>query len=243
MLPRVRQMTIFVGADRLHAMKTETLFAGEASLTVLDYLLRRRSVPVKALAEPGPTRAQVETMLTAAARVPDHGKLAPWYFIVFAGDNRAKAGALLRAAWLAQEPDATPDKLALEAGKFMQAPVVIAVISRVREGKLPQWEQFLSCGAACQNLSLAAHALGFGVNWLTGWPAFSDAFRASLGLDARDNVAGFFYIGTTAEMPSERDRPDLPDIVTWWTPEAALAKGDKYGREGIGLPDSGIKKI
>lgn len=212
----------------------------EASPDMLDCLLRRRSVPLKDLTGPGPDAAQIETILRAAMRVPDHGRLFPWHFVVFTGDARMQAGDLLRQAWLAQEPDASPDKLDLEAARLMRAPTVIAVVSRIREGKPPMWEQILSAGAACHSLCLAANALGFGTNWLTEWFSYSPAFKAALGLDGRDNIAGFVYIGTPATPPEERERPDPAQITTFWSPDAMLNKGKAYGRAGMGLPRAGF---
>jgi nitroreductase len=221
-------------------MKNDALAAAEPSPELLDYLLKRRSVSIKLLKEPGPDRAQIETILRAAARVPDHGRLFPWYFIVFAGEARLQAGALLKKAWLAEEPAAMPARLDLESERFLRAPAVIAVISRIREGKHPAWEQILSAGAAGQNLCLAANALGFGTCWVTEWYAYSETFRRGLGLDERDNIAGFIYIGAPSEMPAERDRPDPAQITTFWTPGQTLNKGSGYGQAGAGLPRKGF---
>jgi len=212
------------------------LIAAKPSPEMLDYLLKRRSTPVKTLTTPGPDKTQIETILKAAARVPDHGKLAPWYFIVFEGNRRKQVGELFKAAWLEIEADASPDKLALEAARFERAPVVIAVVSRMRPGKKPLWEQILSSGAAAHNLCLAANALGFGTNWLTEWPAFNATFKKSLGLDQRDHVAGFIYIGTPSSMPEERERPDMAAITTYWQPGVSLNKGDANDQTDLGFP-------
>ncbi len=217
-----------------------TPLATHPSADLVDYLLRRRSTPIKSLSLPGPGPAAIQTLLQAAARVPDHGRLFPWHFIVFAGESRKKVGALLKKSWLTEEPDAAPAKLELEAERFLRAPLVIAVISRFREGKHPLWEQILSAGAACQNLCIAAHALGFGTNWVTEWYAYNKTFREGIGLDERDHVAGFIYIGTPAEAPAERDRPDLSAITTYWEPECTLNKGAAYGQPGMGLPRTGF---
>jgi nitroreductase len=224
-------------------MTDRAVIAARKSPEMLDYLLRRRSVSVKLLGGPGPSAEQVKTMLGAAMRVPDHGKMFPWYFVVFTGAARAQAGELLKKAWLAEEPQAAPAKLELEAERFTRAPLVIAVISRVREGKHPQWEQILSAGAACHNLCLAANALGFGANWLTEWYAYSETFRRDLGLDGRDHIAGFIYIGTPKETPEERARPEAEKIVTYWEPGAALNKGEGYGIAGMGIPRAGYKPV
>lgn len=176
-----------------------------------------------------------------ASRVPDHNKLAPWWFVVFEGDARAKFGELLRKAYLLEDKEAAPAKLDLEAERFLRAPLVIAVISRIKEGKAPQWEQMLSAGAACYNLCLAANALGFGTNWVTEWTAYNEDIRKALGCDERDNIAGFIYIGTQSEKPEERERPVLADIVNSWSEGYKPNKGDQYGKAGMGLPRSGFK--
>lgn len=213
---------------------SDDLIYGRKSPELLNYLLRRRSVSAKTLRDPGPDRAQIDIILKAAARVPDHGKMFPWFFIVFEGDARKKAGEVFRAAWKKREPAAAPAKLDLEAEKFLRAPVVIALVSRIRPGKHPAWEQILSAGAAAQNLILAANALGFGVNWLTEWVAFDDHVKAELSLDAQDNIAGFFYIGTPSEAPQERDRPDMAELITYWNGEKPN-KGERYGHPDLGF--------
>lgn len=192
------------------------------------------------IGDPGPDREQIRTILQAAMRVPDHGKMFPWYFIVFEGPARKAAGKIIRKAWLAEDPEASEAKLELEENRFMRAPVVIGVVSRIREGKHPVWEQILSAGAACQNLCLAAHASGFAANWLTEWYSYNDVFRQELGLDERDHVAGFIYLGTPATQPEERPRPDADEIVTFWEEGASLHKGKNYGYQGMGYADKGF---
>lgn len=217
------------------------LYCGKPSAELLTYLQARRSCPLKTMGDPGPDDKQIQDILKAASRVPDHGKMFPWHFIVFSGDARAQAGELLAQAWKEENPgQAEPAKLELEAARFTRAPVVIGVISRLREGKHAFWEQILSAGAACQNLCLAANSLGFGTNWLTEWYGYSPAFKTALGLDRRDHVAGFVYIGTPTAMPEERDRPNLAAITTHWTPETTLNKGESYGLPGTGFPKAGF---
>lgn len=214
------------------------LYTGKPDPGVLEYLMRRRSA--KNLTDPGPDGDQLRMILTAASRVPDHGKMFPWYFIVFQGEARKQAGELVKKAWLTLEPDATPAKLDLEAGRFTRAPVVIGVISRIREGKNPAWEQILSAGAVCMNLSLAANACGYATVWLTEWYSYDPVFRQGLGLGLNENIAGFIHIGTPAAQQDERERPDLSRIVTEWTEGAPLNKGDGYGHSGKGLPQAGF---
>lgn len=221
-------------------MSEKKIIAAQESTELLEYLLHRRTCPVKTLGDPGPGEAQIQTILRAASRVPDHGKLFPWYFMTFKGEARAQAGELLKQAWLTEEPEAAPAKLELESERFLRAPLVIGVISRIRDSKHPIWEQVLSAGAACQNLCLAANALGFGAHWLTEWYAYNETVRAGLGLDKRDHVAGFVYIGTPTEQPTDRDRPDLNEIVTDWAPDVTLNKGAEYGHPALGVPRKGF---
>lgn len=206
-----------------------------------DFLKTRRSTKITQFSTDGPSTEEIEQILTVASRVPDHGKYCPWYFIVFEGDNRKKAGELLREAYAAENPDTPPAKLDLEAERFLRAPVVIAVVSKIREGKNPQWEQLLSAGAACYNLCLAANALGYGTNWLTEWYTYSPTFKKAFGIAENENIAGFIYIGTSTEKNEERDRPDLTKIVTRWADKTIpLNKGDEYGLKGQGIPKAGF---
>jgi nitroreductase len=183
----------------------------------LDHLLTRRSVSANSLGPPGPNEAELTQILTAASRVPDHKKLVPWRFVLFQGAARDAFGTVLAQVCRAEEPDAGAFRLETEAKRFLRAPLVIAVISRVtKTPAAPEWEQVLSAGAACQNLIVAATALGFGAQWITEWYAYSEAVRKALDLTDNERVAGFVYIGTPKEKPEERDRPALADIVTSW---------------------------
>ena len=195
------------------------------------------------MASPAPAGDELRGILQTAARVPDHGKLNPWYFIVFEGEDRAAFGKHLRAAWAKNHPDATAEQLTHEENRFTRAPLVIAVVSRIRDATIPQWEQILSAGACCYNLCLACNAHGYGANWLTEWYAYDDDIRAALSLeDGRDNIAGFVYIGTETEPNEDRPRPDLSEIINHWaegTP--AKNKGDIYNKDGLSMPVKGFK--
>lgn len=185
----------------------------------IELLLKRRSAKAAMLSEPGPTPAQLQTILTAAARVPDHKKLEPWRFIVFEGDARAAFGRVLLKACLAEEKE-TPSaaRLETERTRLLRAPIVVAVVSRVTPNPAaPEWEQVLSCGAACFNMCLAANALGFGTCWITEWYSYSRGVHAALRLAPNERVAGFVYIGTAKEQQPDRERPELARIVTRWT--------------------------
>ncbi|GAA0537392.1 nitroreductase [Rhizomicrobium palustre] len=180
----------------------------------LDLLLTRRSGSAKAMTGPGPGPEELDAILKASARVPDHGKLAPWRFVVFEGDARARFGQLIADA-LAETEKVSDERSASEAARLMRAPVVVAVISRVREAiPIPEWEQVLSAGAVCQNMLIAAHALGYVGNWLTEWYAYHPVVKERMGLKPGERIAGFIYIGTSAIELEERIRPDLEKIVT-----------------------------
>jgi len=180
----------------------------------LSRLLSRRSVPPRWLGEPGPSAADIETLLTAAARVPDHGKLVPWRFILIEGEARQRLGEVLAKAFQADNPDADAEKIAAERERFTKAPLVVAVVSRVvPHAKIPEWEQVLSAGAVCMNLLNAATALGYGASWLSGWAAFDRRVLDALGLAPHERIAGFVHIGTATEKPTDRERPNLSEIV------------------------------
>ena len=184
-------------------------------IDALDLLRTRRSSPAIDLVEPGPAPAELDTLLTIAARVSDHGKLVPWRFIVFAGEGRARAGEALAGVLAASDPQASEKRLAEERGRFLRAPVVVGVISKAAPHvKIPEWEQVLSSAASCQNLLLAAAALGYGAIWLTEWPAYDAAARAALGLAEHERIAGLVYIGTATQKLEAPPRPDLADVVT-----------------------------
>ncbi|BCJ91280.1 nitroreductase [Terrihabitans soli] len=179
-----------------------------------DLLLRRRSVPAFMLRAPGPDAGQIETLLTAASRVPDHGKLVPWRFILVEGEFRAHLAEKLAAVELAAGTD--PQKVADNKKKF-DAPLTVIVVSRAGPHvKIPEWEQVLSAGAVCMNLILAAHALGFAANWLTGAAIYDRAGADVLELAHSEKVAGLIFIGTADQAPPDRPRPPLDEIVSRW---------------------------
>jgi nitroreductase len=183
------------------------------SASALDLLLTRRSGSAKAMTGPGPSKEQLLEILQAGARVPDHGKLFPWRFIVFEGTGRNRFGEIL--AEVSQQEGAQENHIEEWRRRFLRAPLVIGVISHAREQiKIPVWEQELSAGAVCQNILMAVHALGFVGNWLTEWYAYHPAVKEKLGLSPGERVAGFIYIGTSSERLEDRPRPALDRIVT-----------------------------
>jgi nitroreductase len=185
---------------------------------IIAFLAARRSVKPDRLVEPGPSPAEVDTILTIASRVPDHKKLAPWRFILLEGEARARLGEVVAEACIAAEKEPPSHvRLETERTRLMRAPLVIAVVSRVTPHRsAPEWEQVLSAGAACLNLCLAANALGYGTSWITEWIAYNEAVSAALHLVANERIAGFIYIGTPTERSDERERPALAEIVSRW---------------------------
>lgn len=186
-------------------------------MSTLELLATRRSVSTKDMIEPGPTAEQVKTILAAGHRVPDHGKLGPWRFIVFTGDAREQFSQRLAAIFAEENPDCREKKMNQQAELLMRAPVVIAVISTADEhAKIREWEQVLSAGAACQNMLVAATAMGFGAQWLTEWYSYNDKVKQLLEMEPHHQVAGFLYFGSYQNKPEERKRPDLEERVRYW---------------------------
>ena len=180
------------------------------------YLETRRSIPAFQMTEPGPTRPEIEEMLKLASRVPDHGKLAPWRFIVYRGAERERISLELAKVAMANKPDMADDMIAVEKSRLTRAPVVIAVVSRAAPHvKIPEWEQLMSAGAVCLNLLMAANALGYSSNWLTEWFAYDESVYPLLGVAEGEKISGFIHIGTMKMHPGDRARPELADIVTF----------------------------
>lgn len=181
-----------------------------------DYLATRRSIPAFQMQAPGPTTTEIEEILTLAVRVPDHGKLAPWRFIVYRGEDRARISEELLRLALEAKPELSDEMINVEKSRLMRAPVVIGVISTAAPHfKVPEWEQVMSAGAVCLNLLMAANAYGYCSNWLSEWFAFDDRAFPVLGVKPGERVAGFIHIGTPQVPPTERPRPALADVVTW----------------------------
>ena len=181
----------------------------------LSLLAARRSVAPLNMTGPGPTPAQVDTLLAIGARVPDHGKLAPWRFILFEGQARLAAGRHIAAAFHAANPGADADRLTLESKRLAHAPLVIGVVSRAAAHvKIPEWEQVLSAGAVCMNLVVAANAMGFSACWLTEWYSYDRRALEPLGIGATEKAAGFIHIGRPINPPEERVRPVMSEIVS-----------------------------
>jgi nitroreductase len=178
---------------------------------VLRFLARRRSASALTLGEPAPSEADLAQLLSLAARAPDHGKLAPWRFIVLRGEAKARFAARLEALALARGDRQAAGKLA----KLKVPPLAVAVVSSPKpEAPIPEWEQVLSAGAVATTLLYAALAMGYGANWITDWYAYDPEARAILGLAEPERVASFMLLGTPREPPLERERP--PAAIQDW---------------------------
>lgn len=177
---------------------------------IIDFMLTRNSAPIPELREPAPTDHEIETLIRIASRVPDHGRLEPWRFIVYRGEPRERIGELLAELAEKREGPLPEGRVQQERARFSRAPLVIGVISSPKENpKIPQWEMFLSGGAAAMNLVLAANALGYATNWITNWYSDVPEGRRILGLAPHERVVGFIHIGSYSGKPAERPRPDV----------------------------------
>ena len=188
----------------------------------LEALLSR--ISVSALVEPAPCGDTLELILQAGLRAPDHGRLAPWRYVLVRGAARARLADVIEAALRARDPQATAPMIEKQRGKFLRAPLVIALGAHIRpDHKVPASEQMLSVGAGAMNLLNAIHALGFGAIWVTGANAYDPAVAASLGMHPPDSLAGFLFVGTPAEKQRFASRPDLTDHVVEWSGPGAVS--------------------
>src|SRR6202048_3940833 len=188
----------------------------------LQLMRTRRSPRIPDLQAPGPSAAEIDTLLSVSARVPDHGKLVPWRFLVIEGAQKNRIAAELLPLLRKAHPAATEDQVGKDPERFARCPLVIAVVSRASpHPKIPEWEQILSAGAACMSLVLAAHALGYGANWITEWYAYDRSVLDALGLAPHERIAGFIHIGRPPGPPEDRPRPPLNEIAVRFTTVAA----------------------
>lgn len=181
---------------------------------VLRFLALRRSASAVTLTAPPPSPEELSALLRLAARAPDHGKLAPWRFILLEGAGKTAFADRLEALARGRNDAVQAAKLA----KLRIPPLAVAVVSRVKPAAIPEWEQILSAGAVCTNLLNATLASGYGANWITDWYSYDADALAILGLTEGEQVAGFMMIGTAGEPPLERERPDVSGLVSRWTP-------------------------
>lgn len=180
---------------------------------IIDFMLSRLSAPIPELREPAPSDTEVETMIRVASRVPDHGRLEPWRFIVYRGNARVRIGEMLAELAEKREGPLTEGRRNQELARFSRAPLVIGVVSSPKENpKIPQWEMFLSGGMAAMNLMIAANALGYGTNMITNWYSDTEEGRRILGLAPHERVIGFVHIGSYSGTSPERPRPDVSKL-------------------------------
>ncbi len=187
--------------------------------SAIIFLTTRRSVSARFLGPPGPDREQLRQILTAALRVPDHGKLAPWRFVLLEGERRRQAGEGLLAIRRRRGDILSDEERRAEVERFTAAPIAVGIVSRAApHPKIPEWEQQISAGAVCMNLLNGAHALGFAAQLLTDWLVYDADARRFLGLEPWERLCGFIHIGTPKVVPTERPRPEPDAVLTRWQP-------------------------
>lgn len=180
---------------------------------IVDFMLARNSPPIHELKDPGPNDAEIAEILTVASHVPDHGRLAPWRFILYRGAAREAVGEALLALAETLEGPLHEGRREKERTRFSRAPLVIGVVTSPKpHASIPQWEMVLSGGAAAMSLILAAHALGYGANWVSNWYSDSDEGRRLLGLAPHERVVGFIHIGRHEGPVVERPRPAVETL-------------------------------
>lgn len=191
---------------------------------MLARLEARRSAPLRGLVEPGPTPEELDRLLRLAARVPDHGRLVPWRFIVLAGDARRALGERLDALYARQNPGLPAAKADMWTLYLSRAPLTVVLVSRPDGGaKVPEWNQVLSAGAAGMALTVAASAMGFATQWLLKWPGRDAEVAALLGVTAPERIAGFIHVGRPAQASEDRPRPALDEVVSYWAPDQSMS--------------------
>jgi nitroreductase len=191
-------------------------------MEAIDLLLTRRSVAPAQMMDPGPSDADLEKIMSAAIRVPDHGKITPWRVQVIKKPAQKKLGDLYAEIFKKNNPNAEEKQVEYERLKPQKAPLLLCVTAKLNpEHKIPLVEQRLSGGAFCLNLLNATHALGFGANWVTGWPAYNADIKKALGHSPDTDIIGFIYLGSVKEVPMDRPRPPVTDVVSEWKGVAA----------------------
>ncbi len=196
------------------AATSSTPFVAHPNPTV-ELLLKRRSLVATSQAEPGPSAEDLETILRCAVRVPDHGKLAPWRIQVVQGGAQERLGSVFAGVFRAKNPDTDDARLELERQRPQRAPLLLIVSTKIASERVPRLEQILSGGAVCQNILVAASALGYASQWLSEWVNYDPDVKAHLGIAKSDEILGFFYLGTANEKPKERPRPEPEEIVSY----------------------------
>ncbi|MEM7535677.1 MAG: nitroreductase [Chloroflexota bacterium] len=195
---------------------SEMVFDTKGAETI-ELLLTRRSVVAKNQCEPGPTAVELETLLRCATRVPDHAKLTPWRIQVVQGEARERLGDIFAEVFQQNNTDASEDRVTFERQRPLRSPLVLIISTKIESTeRIPRWEQILSGGAVCQNTLVAATALGYASQWLSEWPNYDETVKERLGIAPSDEILGFMYIGSVAEPPTERARPTLDDVVSYF---------------------------
>ena len=187
--------------------------------SALELLLSRRSLVAVNMIAPGPTKEELQTIVTAGMRVPDHGRIAPWRIQIIEKSGRQRLIETQTRVFRADFPEESEKKLEALNLITENVPTLLVVTSHPDErkyAKVPLLEQQLSGGALCQNMLLAAHAMGYVAQWLTGWRAYHDEIKTLLGHSPETDILGFILIGSTGVLPSERQRPDEKDVVSLW---------------------------
>ena len=181
----------------------------------VDFLLRRRSLVVVKQTEPGPSDEDLTAILRCATRVPDHAKLTPWRVQVVRGEAQRRLGEVFADVYKKRNRDAKEERLEMERQRPQRAPLLLIVSTKIESERIPRLEQILSGGAVCQNLLVAASALGYAAQWLSEWVNYDDEVKRRLGVAEGDEILGFFYLGTASEKPKERPRPELDEVVSY----------------------------
>lgn len=185
--------------------------------SLLAHLATRRSGKARDMIAPGPDAAQLREIIALSLRTPDHGKLAPWRIVTVAAEQREALAALLKQAWISENPGAAGMDLSALDQFAQQAPTLLVLLSTPVPGsKVPVWEQQMSAGAVGMNLLHAAHAHGYVGSWLTGWAAYNPDVAAAFGAGESDTIVGYFFFGTAARELDERPRPEYDDVVRPW---------------------------
>lgn len=214
-------------APATEGARTEEPLWIEPLEAMLERLEQRRSAPLRGLAAPGPTPEELQRLLHLAARVPDHGRLVPWRFIIVEGEARRALGQRLDALYARQNPELAPAKADMWTLYMLRAPLTIVLVSRpAPAAKVPEWNQVLSAGAAGMALTVAAAALGFASQWLLKWPGRDPEAAALAGVKPHERVAGFIHVGRPVAVSPDRARPPLEEVVSVWSPDQASTSND-----------------
>ena len=183
-----------------------------------NFYLKRRSVLAKKMRNHPIKEDDLQTIINAGIRVPDHGALNPWKIKVIKDDKlKVIDEDVILTEFKKENPEASIESLEIESKRLQRASVVLAVISTpVEHPKIPNWEMVLSSGAVCMNILSCAQSLGYAAQWLTEWYAYNAKMLEYLGgRSGIDRISGFIYIGHKVEEPKERRRPEAQKVVSY----------------------------